>query len=347
MDMKAYGLTDRFLALAGEYPNWTPGRIVSQEKGQYRIVTEFGEKQAEVSGKLRYQAMTPSDYPAVGDFVMADWNQHGDAVIHQLLHRKSCFIRKAAGAARQEQVVASNIDTVFLCMALNNDFNLRRLERYLTIAWDSGAKPVVVLTKADLCDDLSGRMLEVEGVAVGADILVTSAVETEGYGQILPYIHPGETIALMGSSGVGKSTLINALVGENRMQTNGLRNDDKGRHTTTHRELILLPGGGMVIDTPGMRELGMWDSAGGLSQTFGDIEELASSCRFRNCTHSGEPGCAVSKALLDGTLTEERWQSYQKLSKETGYAADSESYLVAKEKKFKQIAKINKNNRKR
>ena len=347
-DMKQYGLTDRVLALASMYPELTVGRIVSQEKGLYRIATSKGEKLAVVSGKFRHGAVTVSDYPVVGDFVMADWNDTGgNAVIHYVLYRKSCFTRKAAGDARQEQIVAANIDTVFLCMSLNNDFNLRRLERYLSVAWDSGAVPVVVLTKADLCDDLDQKQAEVSAIAIGIDVLVTTALEKEGYSQILSYITEGKTVAFIGSSGVGKSTLINCLLGQQRLDTNGLRNDDKGRHTTTHRELILLPNGGMVIDTPGMRELGMWDSASGIDQAFREIEELASQCRFKDCSHHNEPGCAVQKALQDGTLTEERWLSYQKLKTENEYAMDSQSYLASKERKFKEIAKINKSNRKR
>ena len=346
--MKQYGLTDRGSALASIYPELTVGRIVSQEKGLYRLVTSNGEKLAEVSGKFMYNAASVSDYPAVGDFVMVDWNASGgNAVIHQILPRKSCFTRKAAGDARQEQIVAANIDTVFLCMSLNNDYNLRRLERYLSIAWDSGAVPVIVLTKFDLCEDLDEKISEVSSVALGVDILVTTAVEASGYEQLRSYIGEGKTVAFIGSSGVGKSTLINRLLGEARLDTQGLRNDDKGRHTTTHRELILLPGGGMVIDTPGMRELGMWDSAAGINQTFGEIEELASRCRFHDCTHGTEPDCAIRKALSDGTLSEERWVSYQKLKAENDYAADSQSYLVSKEKKFKEIAKYNKTNRKR
>ena len=243
--------------------------------------------------------------------------------------------------------MAANIDTVFLCMSLNNDFNLRRLERYLSVAWDSGAVPVIVLTKADLCDDLEQKQAEVSSIAIGVDVLVTTALERDGYVQILPYITDGKTVAFIGSSGVGKSTLINCLLGEQRLDTNGLRNDDKGRHTTTHRELILLPNGGMVIDTPGMRELGMWDSSSGIDQTFRDIEELSSQCRFKDCSHHNEPGCAVQRALQDGTLSEERWFSYQKLKTENEYAMDSQSYLAGKEKKFKEIAKINKSNRKR
>lgn len=346
--MKKYGLTDRFAALAGMYPEWTVGRITLQEKGLYQLETDMGEKWAEVSGKFRYNADVVSDYPAVGDFVMVDWNADGgNAIIHQILPRKSCITRKAAGNARQEQVVAANIDTIFLCMSLNNDFNLRRLERYLSIAWDSGAMPVIVLTKADLCEDLPARTAEVESIAIGVDILVTSALEQEGYTQVLPYIREGRTVAFIGSSGVGKSTLINCLLGEKRLDTNGLRNDDKGRHTTTHRELILLPQGGMVIDTPGMRELGMWDSGSGIDQTFGEIEELMGCCRFSDCTHQNEPGCAVRKALRDGLISEERWRSYLKLKSEAEYAADSESYLAAKEKKFKDIAKFSRSLKKR
>ena len=338
--MKQYGLTDRVAALASMAPQWIPARITLQEKGLYQLVAACGEKLAEVSGRFRYEAEVISDYPAVGDFVMADWNEGGNAVIHQVLHRKSCIVRKAAGNARQEQVVAANVDAIFLCMALNNDFNIRRLERYLSIAWDSGATPVIVLTKADLCDDLHDKRRQVEDVAIGVDILVTTAVAEDGYAQVLPYVKEGRTVAFIGSSGVGKSTLINRLLGEERLDTNGLRNDDKGRHTTTHRELLLLPGGGMVIDTPGMRELAMWDAEEGIETAFAEIEELANSCRFFDCSHQCEPGCAVQRALQDGTITEARWQSYLKLKAEAAYAEDSGSYLQAKEKKFKDIAKF-------
>ncbi len=340
-------IPDRWAALAAQYPERTVGRITLQEKGFYRIRTSMGEQNALVSGKFQFDAQSPSDYPAVGDYVMASCADPDTAIIHQLLPRRSLFVRKAAGTSKTEQVVAANIDTVFLCMSLNNDFNLRRLERYLAVAWESGADPVVVLTKADLCADLPQKQREVEAIAMGVTILITSAMELEGYRQIMPYITEGRTVAFVGSSGVGKSTLINRLLGEERLATDGLRNDDKGHHTTTHRELLFLPGGTMVIDTPGMRELGMWDAVSGVEQTFGDIEELAARCRFRNCSHTSEPGCAVRAALESGHLDAGRWLSYQKLKNENSYAADSESYLAAKEKKFKEISKINKYHKKR
>lgn len=340
-------IPDRWASLAAQYPERTVGRITLQEKGFYRIRTSMGEQNALVSGKFQFDAQSPSDYPAVGDYVMASCADPDTAIIHQLLPRRSLFVRKAAGTSKTEQVVAANIDTVFLCMSLNNDFNLRRLERYLAVAWESGADPVVVLTKADLCADLPQKQREVEAIAMGVTILITSAMELEGYRQIMPYITEGRTVAFVGSSGVGKSTLINRLLGEERLATDGLRNDDKGHHTTPHRELLFLPGGTMVIDTPGMRELGMWDAASGVEQTFGDIEELAARCRFRNCSHTSEPGCAVRAALECGHLDAGRWLSYQKLKNENSYAADSESYLAAKEKKFKEISKINKYHKKR
>jgi len=348
VDLTQFGFTERFAALAAE-AGYPVGRVLSQERGIYRIIGETGEVFAKVSGKLRHETITISDFPAVGDFILFDLPDEasGQGVIRGILSRKSVFIRKAGGTAHEEQVIAANIDTLFICMSLNNDFNLRRLERYLAIAWDSGATPVIVLTKADLCDDTEGQLLRVRGVAMGTDVLVTSAMEEDAYRQIAAYIRPGLTVAFIGSSGVGKSTLINRLIGSDRLQTLGLRNDDKGRHATTRRELILLPGGGMVIDTPGMRELGLWDVTTGLDLTFADVEGLASSCRFRDCSHTREPGCAVLAAVESGALPIERVQSYRKLKTETAYALDSQSYLAAKEKKFKDIAVFNKAMRKK
>lgn len=311
INMTAFGLSERFAVLTTEYPNLIAGRILSQEKGLYRVISARGEQFAETSGKFRYEVGSASDFPVVGDFVMMDCAPNMvNAIIHHVLPRKSVFIRKAVGTAHNKQVIAANIDTVFICMSLNNDFNLRRLERYLSIGWESGAVPVVVLTKADLCGNTAEKLSSVKAVAMGADILITSAIEQDGYEQVLPYIKEGHTVALIGSSGVGKSTLINRLLGENRIDTNGLRNDDKGRHTTTRRELFLLPNGGLVIDTPGMRELGLWNAAEGLCKTFSDIEELSTKCRFKNCSHTTEPGCAVIAATESGDLSSERWQSY-------------------------------------
>lgn len=345
-NFREWGWDDRFQDCVTCPPEWFPARVIAQERGLYDIISENGMAKAAISGKFRYETKRVSDYPAVGDFVLYAPNENGQAVIHQVLPRKSVFIRKAAGTSNQEQVVAANVDTVFLCMALNRDFNLRRMERYISIAWDSGATPVIILTKCDLCEDAQSRKREVEEIAVGIDIIITSSMETDGYVSILPYLQEGKTAALLGSSGVGKSTLINRLLGEDILETNGLRNDDKGRHTTTHRELLLLPGKGMVIDTPGMRELGMWNASDGLEKTFEDIEALACLCRFRNCTHQTEPGCAVRVALKNGTLSEERYLSWEKLTKENAWNEDSESYLAVKEKKFKEIARINKNRKK-
>ncbi len=337
-----------FEALASEYPEFALARVISQEKGLYRIAYDGGERPAEVSGKFRYETVSNSDYPAVGDYVMvSNTAGSGNAVIHKVLNRKSVFIRRAAGTAKQEQVVAANVDIAFLCMSLNNDFNLRRLERYLSVAWDSGAKPVVVLTKADLCSDIDSKRAEVESIAFGVDILITSSFEGEGIAAVLPYLKNGVTASFIGSSGVGKSTLTNRLLGSDRIATNGLRNDDKGRHTTTRRELLTLDNGAMVIDTPGMRELGMWGAENGIDTAFADIESISAKCRYKNCTHTSEPGCAILDAIESGELSAERFVSYKKLTAENAYAEDFVSFLAIKKKKFKEIAKYNKTNKKR
>lgn len=349
INMAEFGLPNQYATLAKEYKReYVVGRILLQEKGLYRLISEKGEQSAVISGKLRHNAKSASDFPAVGDFVLIDCNNmQGHAIIHSILPRKSVFIRKAAGTVRTEQIVAANIDTVFICMSLNNDFNIRRLERYLSVAWDSGATPVIVLTKSDLCSDLKAYIHAASMVAVGSDIVVTSGIDKDGHLKLLPYIQDGKTVAMIGSSGVGKSTLINRLLGENRLETNGLRNDDKGRHTTTRRELFLLKQGGMVIDTPGMRELGLWDADEGLDKSFADIEKLAAGCKFRNCSHTNEPCCAIREAIFKGELSEERWFSYQKLKNENSYAENRNEYLVEKNQKFKNIAKINKSARER
>lgn len=318
------------------------GRVIAQQRGLYRIATAEGERMAGVSGRLRHEALSPSDYPAVGDFVLADTQTGGDAVIRSVLPRRSSFVRRAAGDSHQEQVVAANVDTVFLCMSLNRDFSLRRLERDLAVAWESGASPVVVLTKADLCADTRRYALEAERVAVGVPVLVTASLAEDGLDALAPYLRPGRTVAFIGSSGVGKSTMINRLLGEARQTTGGLRGDDRGRHTTTSREIFQLPGGALLLDTPGMREMGMWDAQAGIDQTFTDVLELAAQCRFADCTHTSEPGCAVLRAMETGTLAPERLAAFMRLSAENAYAQDSAAYLAQKERKFKEIAKINK-----
>lgn len=321
-------------------------RVISQEKGLYRLSSGAEVKAASVSGKYRYDALTVSDYPAVGDYVLADWPENdGPAVIRSLFPRKSCFIRKAAGREKKEQVVAANIDTVLICMSLNQNFNLRRLERYLSIAYDSGAAPVVVLTKSDLCADTASRIDDVRRTAPGVDVLAISS-RSEAYAAVMQYILPGKTVAFIGSSGVGKSTLINKLTGTGSLATRATGSGDKGRHTTTHRELIALPNGAFLIDTPGMRELGMWDSGEGIDTAFRDVEALTRACKFSNCTHTTEPGCAIRSALADGTLDAARWNSFRKLKLENGRAAAHSRYLDAKREKFKEIAKRNKASKK-
>ena len=311
IDMSEYGLTEQYKVPSGEYKT---GRILSQERGMYFVISEYGERLAEVSGKFRYNVKCASDFPTVGDFVLLDCKENENhAVIHSVLPRKSLFLRKSAGTDNKEQAVAANIDTVFICMSLNNDFNIRRLERYLSAAWDSGAVPVIVLTKSDLCPDEDQFKNKVLQAVYGTDIITTSAKDENSFKKLIPYISFGKTVTLIGSSGVGKSTLINKLLGEERLKTNGLRNDDKGKHTTTRRELFLLNNGGMVIDTPGMRELGLWDADVGIDKSFSDIEELSSMCRFSDCTHTNEPSCAVLEAISNGTLSYERLLSYRKL----------------------------------
>lgn len=314
-----------------ERPGLIPARVAREHKELYIVFSEMGELTAEVSGRYRHETQTRADFPRVGDWVAVSARpQENRATIHALLDRKSSFSRKAvlAGGPKygdgkiQEQVLAANIDTVFLVSGLDGDYNLRRIERYVAVAWDSGANPVIILNKADLCENIEQCMEEVEAIAIGIAIHAMSALDGEGLDLFRQYIKEGKTAAFLGSSGVGKSTIINGLLGEERLKTSSVREDDsRGRHTTTHREMILLPEGGIVIDTPGMREIQMWDDDDGLSRAFGDVEAIMTQCRFSDCSHSEEPGCAVRQAIEDGSLDSGRYHSYLKMLKEMKHLA--------------------------
>ncbi len=337
--LNQYGF-DRF----GNYPELEEGcygRITSQAKGLYRAVTDDGELICEVSGKMRYDSMNPEDFPAVGDFVVLDrsTDEEGNAIIHEILPRKSSFTRNASGTINETQVVAANIDYAFICTSLNQDFNLKRLERYITLAWNSGTTPVVVLTKADLCLDIDSKLSAVESVAMGADILLTSSFDEDGLEEVEAFMKEGQTIALMGSSGVGKSTMVNKLLGTDEIETSDIRDDDKGRHTTTQRQMHLLENGCILIDTPGMRELGLTSDADDFSQSFEDVEQYFGQCKFSDCTHTNEPGCAIFAAIAAGELSEKRWNSYNQLKQENEYAQDKAAYLQKKDAKMNERRK--------
>ena len=321
LDLRDYGLSERFEREATLHHNLSIARVSEQHRGAYKVISANGEVSARVSGQFVHVTDDPIDYPTVGDWVMIEQADHGSdsTIIRNVLTRKSILARQSAGTSGSGQAIAANIDTVFICMSVNDDFNLRRLERYLAIAWDSRATPVIVLTKSDLSDNLQERLNDVSTVALGVDVIVCTSEGEGGYDAVRDYIGRDKSLVFIGSSGVGKSTLINNLAGQDVMTTREIRSgDDKGRHATTHRQLLLLPQGGIVIDTPGMRELQMRD--GNISKTFEDIEDIASQCKFRNCSHESEVGCAIRKAIDVGALPEERFDSYLKLQREIVYS---------------------------
>ncbi|MCC6397502.1 MAG: ribosome small subunit-dependent GTPase A [Bacteroidetes bacterium] len=298
-----------------------PARVIIRQKNRYTLSDGTQEWSAEISGRIHFTARTAGDYPAVGDWVVIRARpEEGAATIHAILPRKSSFVRKVPGVREEEQVVAANIDTVFLVNGFDAGVNIRRIERYLVAVAENGARPVIVLNKADLDPEADEVVEEVRAAIPAVPLVVTSAKKGSGLEQLLAYVGLGQTAALLGPSGVGKSTIVNALLGEQRFATDEVRlTDRKGRHVTSHRELVVLPSGGLLIDTPGMRELQLWDVDEGVQETFDDIEELAAACKFRDCKHAGEPGCAVRAAVEDGTLDEDRLASFAKLQREIAF----------------------------
>ena len=346
IDLMKYGFNERY-EIEVNMEGCIPARITEVHREMYKVVTAQGESNAKLKGSLYNSTVKAEDFPAVGDFVFLRYNELGDSQIVKVCPRKSKFSRPdysghGAGYVKTilEQVVAANFDYVFILASLNYDFNMNRILRYITVAWESGGIPVVLLTKADLMEDYSEQLKQVQNQAIGVDVIVVSAVTGVGLERLSEYMKPMKTVVFLGSSGVGKSTMVNALAGEEVMYVNAIREEDsKGRHTTTHRQLVLLKNGVMIIDTPGMRELGMWDIAEGLGEAFADIEELFSECRFSDCTHKSEPGCAVLGSINNGTLEHARWKNYLLLKGEAKFTEDKAGYLREKKEFFKKINK--------
>jgi len=304
-----------------------PGRVATQYRGGYVLFTADGELPAVVSGRFRHESRAPADFPAVGDWVLAR-----DGVIHAVLPRRTAFSRKTNLGLIEEQIAAANVDVVFVVEALGDEPNLRRIERYLTVAYESGAQPVILLSKADLCADVGVALAAVGAIAPGTAMHAVSARAGDALGVLGAYCRPGRSTVFLGPSGVGKTTLLNLLTGTER-PTAAVRDDGRGRHTTTHRELVLVEARGVVIDTPGMRELQLWDADAGLTAVFADVEALASACRFADCAHGTEPGCAIRAALADGRLDAGRYASYRKLEREEAFVTKKRDALALSEAK--------------
>jgi ribosome biogenesis GTPase len=319
INLTQYGFTDYFQSQSDTFPGLIPARISGQHKNSYTVITEEGHITAELSGRFLYST-ADEEFPVVGDFVMLIQSE-GVSIIHQRLTPRGVLKRREVSGERDKgsstQGIAANIDIVFICMAPDRDFNLSRMERYIAITKAAGAKPVIVLTKKDLCDNTADLVYRIKDANTGIDVITVSGLDRVSASQLKSFIKPGETAVFAGSSGVGKTTLINALLHKEAGETSEISSYGKGRHTTTSRELYLLEGGGCLIDTPGMRELGV--DFGDVDRTFPEIEELTERCRFKNCTHSSEPGCAVLEALEKGEITSRRYENYLRLKKESRY----------------------------